>query len=138
MSTFEAQAKELIKLHEGLRLKPYRCTADKLTIGFGRNIEDMGITPQEACILLATDVKRCIADMESFEFWPQLNSARKAALLDMRYNLGATRFRKFKKMIKALNRGDFAAAASEMRDSQWFNQVGGRAMTLSQMIRAGE
>jgi hypothetical protein len=24
--------------HEGLRLKPYRCTAGKLTIGIGRNL----------------------------------------------------------------------------------------------------
>lgn len=34
--------KDLIR-DEGLRLKPYRCTADKLTIGVGRNLEDNGI-----------------------------------------------------------------------------------------------
>ena len=29
---------------EGLRLKTYRCTAGKLTIGVGRNLDDCGIT----------------------------------------------------------------------------------------------
>ena len=31
--------KEQLLRHEGLRLKPYRCTAGKLTIGIGRNLE---------------------------------------------------------------------------------------------------
>ena len=34
---------KLISLHEGLRLGVYRCPAGKLTIGFGRNLEDKGI-----------------------------------------------------------------------------------------------
>lgn len=43
---------ELIKLHEGLRLKPYKCPAGKLTIGYGLNL-DGGITKEEAEILLS-------------------------------------------------------------------------------------
>ena len=31
----------MITLHQGLELKPYKCTSDKLTIGIGRNIEDI-------------------------------------------------------------------------------------------------
>ncbi len=30
--------------HEGLKLKPYRCTAGKLTIGIGRNLDNCGIS----------------------------------------------------------------------------------------------
>ena len=37
---------------EGLRLKPYKCTGDKLTIGYGRNLEDRGITESEAMAML--------------------------------------------------------------------------------------
>ncbi|MDY0127369.1 MAG: hypothetical protein RBR69_04500 [Candidatus Cloacimonadaceae bacterium] len=40
--------KEQLVRHEGLRLKPYRCTAGKLTIGIGRNLNDCGITQSEA------------------------------------------------------------------------------------------
>ena len=38
---------DMITLHEGLELKPYKCTSDKLTIGIGRNIEDIGLTEDE-------------------------------------------------------------------------------------------
>ena len=43
---------EQLKRHEGLKLKPYKCTADKLTIGVGRNLEDVGISEEEAEMLL--------------------------------------------------------------------------------------
>ncbi|HOE90389.1 MAG TPA: lysozyme, partial [Candidatus Cloacimonadota bacterium] len=29
----------MLKKHEGLVLKPYKCSAGKLTIGYGRNLE---------------------------------------------------------------------------------------------------
>lgn len=43
---------QMLIRHEGLKLKPYQCTAGKLTIGVGRNIEDMGITEDEAIYML--------------------------------------------------------------------------------------
>ena len=45
--------------HEGLRLKPYRCTAGKLTIGIGRNLDDCGISQTEAYLLLENDIRNC-------------------------------------------------------------------------------
>jgi hypothetical protein len=51
--------KQLIR-HEALRLKPYRCSADKLTIGIGRNLDDVGITEEEAYFLLGNDISRVI------------------------------------------------------------------------------
>ena len=47
---------EQIIRHEGFRNKPYKCTANKLTIGYGRNIEDNGITKTEASVLLKNDI----------------------------------------------------------------------------------
>ena len=45
-------------IDEGIELKPYRCSADKLTIGVGRNIQEVGITKDEAMMLLANDIAR--------------------------------------------------------------------------------
>ena len=39
---------EHLKIEEGFRSFPYLCTAKKMTIGFGRNIEDVGVTEAEA------------------------------------------------------------------------------------------
>jgi len=44
--------RKLLEFEEGLKLKPYKCPAGKLTIGIGRNLEDRGITEQEAQMLL--------------------------------------------------------------------------------------
>ncbi|MFD2234837.1 glycoside hydrolase family protein, partial [Phaeospirillum tilakii] len=41
---------------ESLRLKPYRCPAGKLTIGIGRNLDDVGISREEAETLLDHDI----------------------------------------------------------------------------------
>lgn len=125
---------QLIK-HEGVRLKPYLCTAQKLTIGVGRNIEDKGITENEAMYLLENDINECIADCRKlFPGWEQLTENRKIALLDMRFNLGPTRFRGFRRMIAAIKDGDFKRATTEMEDSVWFRQVGNRAVTLRKMM----
>ncbi len=51
--------KEQLVRHEGLGLKPYRCPAGKLTIGYGRNLDDTGISKAEAYELLSNDIRCC-------------------------------------------------------------------------------
>lgn len=124
--------------HEGLRLKPYRDTVGKLTIGVGRNIEDVGITQQEAMMLLNNDIQRCIDELNrAFPWFEHLSSERQRALIDMCFNLGITRLLGFKRMLAALEAGDYQRAAREALDSRWANQVGRRADTIANMIRRG-
>jgi lysozyme len=66
-------------------------------------------------------------------FWALPEIAQRV-LVDMRFNLGGAGFRKFKKMIAAINANDFMTAALEMKNSRWSNQVGNRAKTLIQMM----
>ena len=47
-ATLLERIKEQLVRHEGLRLKPYRSSAGKLTIGIGRNLDDRGIRQKEA------------------------------------------------------------------------------------------
>jgi len=83
-------AKTLIIEHEAYRKYPYRCSAGKLTIGMGRNIEDRGISPNEALMLLENDIKECAEDLrEIFPTFDELPEKRQHALIDMRFNLGA-------------------------------------------------
>ena len=122
--------------HEGMRLKPYKCPAGKTTIGIGRNIEDNGITEEEAIYLLKNDIAICVIDLQKIfdgRFWALPEIAQRV-LVDMRFNLGGAGFRKFKKMIAAINANDFMTAALEMKNSRWSEQVGNRAKTLIQMM----
>ena len=131
---------DMITLHEGLELKPYKCTSDKLTIGIGRNIEDIGITEAEARYLLQNDVDRILKEVEHWTFLEKLNDVRQAVILDMVFNMGVSRFNAntWVKTFAAIQDEDFDEAANQMLDSKWANQVGQRAIRLSQMMRKGE
>jgi lysozyme len=129
--------KELIR-DEGLKLKPYRCTAGKLTIGVGRNIEDTGITEAEAVALLRGDIARCVKELAFFPWFGTLDGVRQRVLINMNFNLGFNRFRQFAKMLLAIQNGKFDAAADEMHASKWARQVGSRATRLESMMRRGE
>lgn len=134
----QSLAKAMLRNDEGLRLKPYHCTADKLTIGYGRNLEDRGISENEAEVLLANDVSEIHEDLsEIYDFFNTLTPTRQAVLISMAFNLGLNGLNKFRKMIKAIEDNDYAEAASQMLDSRWANQVGKRAQRLSRLMVTG-
>lgn len=126
-----------VKLHEGLRLMPYRCSAGKLTIGYGRNLDDVGISNEEAEYLLKHDLENAEKEAEKLDCYKKLNQNRKDILIEMVFNLGYPRLCGFKKMLSALDRGDYDGAANEMLDSKWARDVGERAKTLAYFMRIG-
>jgi len=129
--------KDFIIKHEGLKLKPYICPAGKLTIGVGRNIEDNGISEDEAMYLLENDIKRCENELrEIFPNFDSLPENVRIALIDMDFNLGKPRFLQFKKMIAAIKEGDFKRAAEEAKNSKWCRQVGSRCEDVCKMFTA--
>jgi len=131
----------MLERHEGLRLKPYRCPAGKLTIGVGRNLEDAGISREEAYFLLNNDIYRALAIAQEFlgrEVWEKLSAPRQEVLVNMAFNLGAGGLAKFKRMRQAIIAGDYEKAAREMLDSNWARQVGSRATELAQIMRTNQ
>ena len=151
--------KKLIQ-HEGLRLEVYQDTLGIDTIGIGRNLEDRGITEQElsdlsipsiehvyengitevdAVYLATNDVQ--IVEEELVRAHPcveQLDSVRQLILMDMAFNMGVPRLCKFAKMWNAIHEEDYPAAAKEMLDSRWANQVKSRAVKLANAMHNGE
>ena len=128
--------KDQLILHEGLELKPYQCTADKTTIGVGRNIQEIGITEDEARYLLDNDILRVCKELDdTIHWWRDLSDVRQRVLIDMVFNLGITRFLKFKLTIEAVKEGQYDIAADEMLNSAWSRQVGQRSKTLSEAMR---
>jgi lysozyme len=67
-----------------------------------------------------------------------MNEPRQAVILSMLFNLGRPRFDKFQNMQAALLGGDYTLASHEMLDSRWANQVGRRAIEMSDMMQSGE
>ena len=93
---------EQLKDHEGVRLKPYICTAGKLSIGIGRNLDDVGISLREAETMLFNDIEEARKQLNDiFDNFDTFSEIRRIALIDMMFNLGKSRFLGFKKMITA-------------------------------------
>lgn len=112
---------EYVKGHEGLSLMPYYCTAHKLSIGIGRNLEDRGISKEEAFYLFNNDLRLAIADLQRV-FGADFKSLPDPVLLafiDMMFQLGLGRFSGFKKMIKHAIAGNWKEAARELMDSKY-------------------
>lgn len=134
-----ARIKALLIRHEGLKLKPYVCSEGHLTIGVGRNLDQNGISAEEADYLLSNDIVRFHTECHSrFPWFCHLNVARKAVILSMAFNLGTDGVKGFSKMIEAIDARDWKRAADEMMNSKWRAQVGERARDLAFMMETGE
>ena len=118
---------EYITKHEKMVLKPYTDTVGKLTIGVGRNLDDNGISKDEALYMLNNDLKIVSNDLHNiFEDFNYLPYDVQLALTDMMFNMGKPRFLGFKKMIAAIKNKDFKEAARQAKNSKWCKQVGTR------------
>ena len=124
-------SKQLI-FEEGLKLDAYRCTAGHKTIGIGHNIDakpkfhgnpipDKLESVDQALAILDDDIREAKAGLE--KLWPTLSllpdGPRKDALIQMAFQLGASGVLKFRKMLLAVQRQDWALAYAEALDSEW-------------------
>ena len=135
---FDALKRQLIH-DEGLRLKPYKDSVGKVTIGVGRNLDDKGISESEADVLLANDILEHVHLLDVYvTWWRRLDAARQGALVNMAFNLGVGpspeqpngKLLTFSSTLAALQRGDYATAAANLRMSKWTKQVGTRAVRI--------
>ena len=117
--------KEQLVRHEGLRLKPYRCTAGRLTIGIGRNLDDCGISQSEAYVMLINDIMNCEKQLQAKipDIYNGLDEVRKSVLLNMCFNLGINGLLGFKNTLAFVKVGDWERAANNMLVSKWAKQV---------------
>jgi lysozyme len=134
-----AKMKAEIKRDEGFRSKPYKDTVGKATVGYGRNLDDVGITEAEADFLLTGDIARAITDLDmAFPYWQNLSDIRQRAILNMCFNMGIHRLLEFRKMFAALRNNDFKSAYDEALESKWAKQVGSRADRIAYQLLTGE
>lgn len=127
--------KNQLVIDEGLELKPYRCSADKLTIGVGRNIQEVGITKEEAMVMLENDIARVAGECtRAFDWFLDLTPIRKEAIINLVFNMGLSKFKQFKKTIAFIEAGDWERAGAELLDSNYARQVGQRSQRVANML----
>ena len=123
---------------EGFKLKPYRDTVGKLSIGVGRNLDDVGISSEEAGILLSHDIDRTVDALDAaIPWWRSLDDVRQRVLANMAFNMGVAGLLGFKNTLAAVRDGRYADASAGMLASKWAGQVGARAARLASMMQKG-
>lgn len=129
---------EELTFDEALRLKPYRDTVGKLTIGIGRNLTDRGISKDEALLMLNNDIDQVQGQLDtSLPWWRTLSDARQRVLANMAFNMGINSLLGFKTTLSLIQAGKFEDAATNMLRSLWAQQVGSRATRLAKMMKDG-
>lgn len=155
-ATLEKALCTRLKTEEAFRDKPYfdccgkpfrECACDpqgKLTLGYGRNLEDVELSTYESELLLVNDIYRAVVKCRMMlPFFDRLDLPRQVVLADMCFNMGigskddGTGLLGFHKMLSAVSLRDFVRAADEMTHSKWARQVGARATRLAQVMKTG-
>lgn len=122
-------------IHEGLKLQPYYCTSDKLTIGVGRNLDDVGISEAEAEFMLMNDVERVIKQCEgAFSWFDSAPDQVQEAVVNLVFNMGLRAFSKFKITIGHLEARRYELAGAELLNSRYAEQVGQRSIDVANQI----
>jgi lysozyme len=141
-----------LKAEEGLRLSPYLCTAGRLTIGYGHNMDAKPlegdtaatyastgmITRDQAERLLVEDATPSLAVARKLvRNFDALTPNRQAVLAEMVYQLGPAGAMAFRGTRKAIEAQDYAAAAAGMLASKWAKQTSARVKRLAQRMLKG-
>ena len=138
---------EMLKRHEGEvvtngRHVLYKCSAGYWTLGIGRNVDvngGLGLSEDEVDYLLENDIARVIKELSlEYSWFNDLDDVRRDAMIDISFNLGATKLRKFVLALDAMEKADYKSASEEFLDSDWSRTVKGRSIELAKMIATGE
>jgi len=145
-----------LKQHENSKPYAYKDTAGHPTIGIGFNLDDkdnkkilsgMGYNVKDVIAgkvrltepvikeLYDTSIAKATKDATNWvpNLAEQPENVQKA-IIDMSFNLGATKLAGFVKTREALINKDYKEASKQMLDSDWAKQVGKRAKNLSALV----
>jgi GH24 family phage-related lysozyme (muramidase) len=140
--------KQMVIANEGWKTKPYKDTRGYWTVGVGHLINpkspktlpkewDRELTNEEVRQLFEKDFDAHLKQAQKTPGWDKANEAGKAGLVDLTYNMGGWWYTKFVKAAGLLKEGNFKDAALELKNSDWYKQVGGRAPVTISLISSG-
>ena len=136
------QIEDQLKIDEGCNLTVYLDSLGYSTVGIGHlvRLEDglkVGdtITQEQCDAFFQSDLNTAVADCQKiFPDFDNYDDNIQGVLVNMMFNLGYSKFSKFKKFISDIKIGDHIAAAGEMVNSAWYTQVGERAVRLKYIM----
>lgn len=141
--------RDQLKKHEGVKRFVYDDATGKNitegsfvrgipTIAVGRNLVDRGLSDDEIDYCLDNDIADHLAEASKLPFFSKLDTVRKNAVVELVFNLGLPKLKKFVNFLDFMQQERWAHAAGELENSLWFRQVRDRGPVIVKMIRTGE
>jgi lysozyme len=133
------QALKQWQADEGYKQHPYKDTKGILSIGYGRNLEAVGVTRLEADYMARNDLygARLLLDAV-YPWWRDCNDARCGVLMMMMANMGAETFAEFKTFLGFMKAGEWQKAVDDLRGTSVFAELGARYERYCQIIISGQ
>ena len=139
-----------IEADEGCKYETYHCSEGHLTGGIGHLITEWdeeiyagpigtSIPEEQVQEWFEKDVQTAINDCQNiFNKFDSLPEDIQHVLINMAFQLGGPRLRKFKKLIASVEMEDYREMSLEMEESRWFKQTTNRAQRLiDRVVRYG-
>ena len=129
----------------GKAIKPGYLCQGYPTIGIGRNLYGKGLSESERQYLCDNDITDVLQMAKQFAWFDGLDTVRQHVVLELIFNIGLEKFKRFKNFIGYMSQSRWALAATELANTPWQRQVDpvlgdgkGRADTLIDMVKFGE
>jgi lysozyme len=135
-----------LRFDEGVRYVQYPDTKGIPTTGVGHNLQasplpagwTFPLTDDQVNQLLSSDLQFVFNGLtNSIPWWLFLDDVRQRVLCNMAFNMGVHDLLGFSKMLNAVETGNFVAAAADMKASDWYGEVGDRAVRLCSAMSTG-
>ena len=137
---YNSFAKAMIKEHEGLRLNKYNDSKGYPTIGYGHLVRPSDNIPNSisrayADKLFDKDYAHHASAASKIPGFQSASAQQKAALIDLTFNMGPSWYKDFPRMMTAFKKGDYETAGAELKDSQYYREVGRRGPVIVALIQ---
>ena len=133
---------EQLKREEGEVLYAYQDSLGWLTIGVGICIDKRrgcGLRQEESDFVINNRLQLMQTELaQDYPWFQRLNEPRRAALVQMRHQLGRDGLNAFQKMLGAIRDERWAEAEREAIDSDWAKQTPERARRMARQLETGE
>lgn len=140
-------SREMIKEHENIRLDVYEDSLGNKTVGYGHLIDadspkdirnlKLGekISEKRAEEIFEEDYTYHLRAAKKIPGFSKASKSQKEALVDLTFNMGPSWYKNFPDFAEAFEDGNYAKAAEELVDSDWYSQVGRRAPIIVEMVK---
>lgn len=126
---------EQLRRDEGVKHEMYVDSEGWLSIGVGHNLRQRPLSDRAIQVILEDDVRDTTEGLMAAHPWVgALSEVRQEVLINMAFNMGLGGLNSFKRMLVAVQNGQWKKAADEILDSNYAKQVGDRAKRLARQM----